>query len=47
MLLQFFGVFKGIRQLVDDVIFLVRQLVGVIGVNGGEITVQHGVDRAV
>ena len=47
MPLQFFGVFEGIRQLVDDVVFLGSQLVGVGGIHRGEVAVQHGVDFAV
>ena len=47
MLLQLFGVFKGIRQLVDNMVFLGGQFVGIAGVHCGEITVQHGVDLAV
>ena len=47
VLLQLFGVFKGICQLVDDVVLLVCQLVGVVGVDGREVAVQHGVDLAV
>ena len=47
MALQFFGIFEGIRQLVDDVVFLVCQFVGIGGIHRGEVAVQHGVDLAV